>query len=122
MKKIFLLVSLALLLFGCNRDENHCDSSVKFKVNNQASSVAMIEISPSPNVKLTIPKIVSHSNIDTAVCFDNVPKQDGNYSIHVKHAGLDTTISYGYYSNGIPSPGYIQIIVLDHDVKFEEVI
>ena len=48
---------------------------------------------------------------DTLLCFDKTPKTDGHYTLEIKSATVDSTQSFGYYTNGYPLCSKIEIVI-----------
>jgi hypothetical protein len=121
MKKCYALLAALLICYSCSNRESECGFEVKIKLNNISKNHSSLEIRVSELVKSNLIKLPPHTNIDSPLCFKNVPNQDGEYFIKVKHKNLDTTVHWGYYTNGIPADKRIYIEILDHDVKVKTI-
>lgn len=121
MKICYALLATLLICYSCSKKESECDFEVKIKLNNTSNNHSFVEIRVSELVKSNMINLAPHTNIDSVLCFKNVPNQDGEYFIKVKHKDLDTAVHWGYYTNGIPSVRKFLIEITNKNVKVKTI-
>jgi hypothetical protein len=121
MKTYYILPAFVLMFYSCTNKASECDFElkIKFKSNSIYHSSVEMRVSELPKPKMI--NLQPKASIDSTLCFKNVPLTDGNYIIKIKHNGLDTTLHWGYYTNGMPPDKRIYIEILDNDVKVKTI-
>ncbi len=101
---------IILIVAGCNTNQNpDCGKSVEILFKNETSTDAKLLLHNGlDSISL---KSIGYATEKKTLCFSQKINTDGNYSFSIKSALRDTSFSWGYFSNGIPSEKTIQIVL-----------
>lgn len=116
MRILFLL--FIMIFISCkNGNDKSCSLYSKIAIVNKASNKKHIEIKAFQDTLIDMLLLPSQKLSRRQLCFDNIPKIDGSFSIHVNGGKLDSISQFGYFSNGIPEETWYQIIIYDNSFK-----
>lgn len=115
--KLLLLSLCVVLSLSCkNGNKKVCSSYARISIVNKGSTRKFLEIRAFQNG--SIKSLLPSKRIEKRrLCFDNSPKIDGNYFIHVRGGKIDSISQFGYFSNGVPEQTWYQIIIFDNSYK-----
>jgi hypothetical protein len=118
MKKLFLLL---ILFFSCciYKQNKSCQNYVELIIENKDLYDSKVIFS---NGKDSIKIEQTKGTLKTQLfCFSESLKNDGNYKINLKNSIKDTTLFWGYYSNGIPSDNTIKILLTSDSINIKSI-
>jgi hypothetical protein len=115
-----LTFALVLILCCCNYKQNKsCQNYVELIIENKDLYDSKVIFS---NGKDSIKIEQTKGTLKTQLfCFSESLKNDGNYKINLKNSIRDTTLFWGYYSNGIPSENTIKILLTSDSINIKSI-
>jgi hypothetical protein len=107
--KLITLCALFLILFSCsNWKSPGCSAGLDFIFINKSASPSTLTISNGADS--VVINADGNASQTKPLCFNLVPKTDGNYKVHLKNISKDTTFYWGYFSNGYPDEKNVRVV------------
>jgi hypothetical protein len=110
-----------VFVFGftsCKLDKS-CSTSVKISFINQSTTTSRLTV--SNGLDSVVINANGNSTVAQELCFSESIRTDGSYWLKLSSPPESRFLSFGYYSNGMPSEKELQITWVNDSVKLKSI-